>query len=55
MPYFIRHRPNHPEQAKVYSVNGTPLSKKWLPEATAKKQKIAANIAYAKKKGQMGN
>jgi hypothetical protein len=45
MPYRIRHRPNHPTQAKVYAQDGTPLSKKWLTVKQAEKQKIAVQIA----------
>jgi len=48
MPYRIRHRPNHPTQAKVYAQDGTPLSKKWLTVKQAEKQKIAVQISEAK-------
>lgn len=50
MPYHIRKRPNHPTQAKVYSQDGRPLSKKWLTVKQAEKQRIAVNISEAKKK-----
>lgn len=44
MPYRIRKRPNHPNQAKVYAQDGKPLSKKWLTVKNAEKQKIAVSI-----------
>jgi hypothetical protein len=47
MPYHIRKRPNHPNQAKVYAQDGTPLSKKWLTVKQAEKQKIAVQISEA--------
>lgn len=50
MPYRIRHRPNHPTQAKVYAQDGRALSKKWLSEAKAKRQKIAVQITEAQRK-----
>lgn len=66
MPYRIRHRPNHPTQAKVYRLpegkakgtrkggvyaqDGTPLSKKWLTVKQAEKQKIAVQISESKRK-----
>ena len=66
MPYRIRKRPNHPNQAKVYRLpegkakstrkggvyaqDGKPLSNKWLTVKQAEKQKIAVQIAEAKKR-----
>jgi len=50
MPYRIRRRPNHPQQAKVYAQDGRPLSNKWLSLAQAKKQKIAVQISEAQQK-----
>lgn len=45
MPYHIRKRPNHPNQAKVYAQDGKPLSNKWLTVKQAEKQKIAVTLS----------
>lgn len=60
MPWHIRKRPNHPNQAKVYGEDPKgsslaklyrkPLSKKWLSVGQAEKQLIAVRIAYNKSK-----
>jgi hypothetical protein len=50
MPWHIRKRPNHPNQAKVYSQDGTPLSKKWLSLKQAEKQLVAVRISYSTNK-----
>lgn len=52
MPYHIRKQPKK-QLYKVYSESGTPLSKKGLPLARAKKQLTAVNIAYARKRGKI--
>ena len=52
MPYRIRKQPNK-SLYKVYSQSGTPLSKKGLSLAKAKKQLTAVNISYAKKSGKI--
>lgn len=43
-------RPNYPNQAKVYSQDGTPLSNKWLTLKQAEKQLVAVRIVYNKSK-----
>jgi hypothetical protein len=48
MPYKIRRLPNV-NLFKVYSENGTPLSKKGLSKAAAERQKTAATLSYLRK------
>lgn len=38
---------------KVYSEDGTPLSKKGLPKNVAEKQKTAATLSYLRKEGKI--
>ena len=48
MPYKIRKLPNQ-DLFKVYSENGTPLSKKGLSKTAAERQKTAATLSYLRK------
>lgn len=52
MPYRVRKMPNK-ELWKVYSEDGTPLSKKGLPKNVAEKQKTAATLSYLRKEGKI--
>ena len=48
MPFKLRKLPNQ-DLYKVYSENGTPLSKKGLSKAAAERQKTAATLSYLRK------
>lgn len=52
MPFKIRKLPNQ-ELWKVYSENGTPLSKKGLSKTEAERQKTAATLSYLRKEKQI--
>ena len=52
MPYRIRKLPNK-DLYKVYSENGTPLSKKGLSKTQAERQKTAATLSYLRKEKQI--
>jgi hypothetical protein len=48
MPFKVRKLPNQ-DLYKVYSENGTPLSKKGLSKTAAERQKTAATLSYLRK------
>lgn len=52
MPYRIRKLPNK-DLFKVYSQDGTPLSKKGLSKTQAEKQKTAATLSDLRQKGKI--
>ena len=52
MPYRIRKLPNK-DLYKVYSKDGTPLSKIGLSKTQAEKQKIAVTLSELRKEGKI--
>ena len=52
MPYRIRKLPNK-DLFKVYSQDGTPLSKKGLSKAQAERQKTAATLSDLRQEGRI--
>lgn len=52
MPYRLRKLPNK-DLYKVYSKDGTPLSKKGLSKTQAEKQKIAVTLSELRKEGKI--
>jgi hypothetical protein len=52
MPYRLRKMPNK-NLFKVYSQDGTPLSKKGLSKTQAEKQKIAVTLSDLRQEGKI--
>ena len=52
MPYKLRKMPNK-DLYKVYSQDGTPLSKKGLSKTQAEKQKTAATLSDLRQEGKI--
>lgn len=52
MPYRVRKLPNK-DLYKVYSKDGTPLSKKGLSKTMAEKQKVAATLSDLRQEGRI--